>query len=301
MLLTPSAFSQLPGPVLIFGATGQLGSALTRILGEKAIGLTRDNADLSAPESLATVLDQHSPRLVINAAAHTLVDQAEKEEGLAYRLNAEAPGAIARWCARANVPFVHYSTDYVFSGQGVTRWKEDDATGPLNAYGRSKLAGERLVAEAGGRWLIFRVSWVYAETGKNFFTTMLRLGKDRETLSVVTDQYGAPSYAPDLAELSLLALTRALEQEPFPGGVYHLCPTGETTWHGFTSRILDRAREKGLPIKTTRVLPITASEYPTPARRPANSRLDTSKIQKLLKTPLPSWESGLERCLEALQ
>ncbi|MCM2278960.1 MAG: dTDP-4-dehydrorhamnose reductase [Oligoflexia bacterium] len=292
---------EIPEPILIFGANGQLGSAFSRLLGERAIALTRAEADLSRPESIVAALEKHQPRIVINAAAYTAVDLAEQEEYLAHRLNAEAPGTMARWCSGADAVFLQYSTDYVFSGEGDRPWREDDPACPLNAYGRTKLAGERLVMEAGGRSLIFRVSWVYSAHGKNFFNTMLRLGQERERLSVVADQHGAPSFATELAEHSLLALDRALRLPSFPRGIYHLCPSGETTWHGFASEIFKLARESGIPLKLTELKPIPSSEYPSPARRPANSRLNTAKIRALLGGPLPPWDNGLRRCMETLR
>jgi dTDP-4-dehydrorhamnose reductase len=243
--------------IAILGANGQVGRALVEQLGAHVcIPLTRLVADLARPTSVVAALRHYQPQAVINAAAYTQVDQAEKEESVAATINAEAPRLIAQWCAGAGVPMIHYSTDYVFSGEGETPWREDDRTGPLSAYGRSKLAGERAIVEAGGRHLIFRTSWVYDETGKNFLRTMLRLGAERETLRVVADQFGAPTYAGHLANATIEALGNALKSTQFPSGIYHLANRGETTWHGFATAIFVAARERGRQLAVTRVEPI---------------------------------------------
>lgn len=293
------------GKILVLGATGQVGKALRDLLGAKGFAWDRSQLDLSAPRTLAKALTafwlNENPSCVINAAAYTSVDQAEKEEPLARAINAESPGEIARWCAERNVPFVHYSTDYVFDGVGDRKWTETSRTGPLGAYGRTKLAGEYAVRDAGGRHLIFRTSWVYDSQGRNFLKTMLKLGADREVLKIVTDQHGAPTYAPHLARATLEALVRARQMPAFPTGLYHLCAGGETTWHGFASAIFEAARSKDLPLKVREVLAITTAEYPTPARRPLNSRLDTTKAERILGVSLPEWHSGLRECMEKLR
>jgi dTDP-4-dehydrorhamnose reductase len=291
------AMTETDRKVLVLGAGGQLGRALMKKLGARGIGLTRAEADLGKPETLLGVLDGYSPEAVINAAAYTQVDRAEEEEQLAFCINGEAPGVIARWCAIKQVPFVHFSTDYVFDGSGSDPWLEEDPPSPLNAYGRSKLIGENLVEAAGGQWMILRTSWVYDAVGHNFFTTMLRLGKEREALRVVNDQYGAPTYAPHLAAEALQVLDRAVDLVEFPSDIYHLCGAGETTWSEFAGSIFAAARERGLELKVKTVEPIATADYPTPAQRPLNSRLDTSRIHDELSVQMPHWQVGLSECL----
>jgi dTDP-4-dehydrorhamnose reductase len=283
--------------IVVLGAGGQLGRALVALLGESCIALDRGRADLSEPAALPGILESHAPSAVINAAAYTMVDRAETEVELASTINGEAPGAIARWCAEHEIPVVHFSTDYVFPGDGVKPWSETDAVAPLNAYGASKLAGERAIAEAGGRALIFRTSWVYDATGRNFFTTMMRLMSERTTLSVVADQHGAPTYAPHLAVAAIAALERASAATVFPSGLYHLCNAGETTWHGFVCAIRDEALERGIELAVEEIIAITSEEYPVPATRPANSRLNTNKAQQILGVSLPDWREGLTECM----
>jgi dTDP-4-dehydrorhamnose reductase len=285
-------------PILVLGVSGQLGRALVLHLQDKCIGLSRSQLDLSNPTELEKAMDRFNVSAVINAAAYTQVDQAEKEGELAWKINGESPGLIARWCSKRNIPFVHFSTDYVFPGYGEQEWTESDFVAPLNSYGRSKAEGEKQIAEAGGRWLVFRTSWVYDSVGKNFLTTMLRLAGEREVLSIVNDQFGAPTYAPQLAEATVVALNRALSIERFPSGIYHLCNGGITTWYNFAEAIFNAAKDKGLNLKVKTVKPTTTSEYPTPAKRPANSRLKTSKIRHVLSVELPDWRVGLAECME---
>ena len=266
--------------ILILGATGQVGRALTALLGpDKCRALTRSEARLDHPEELATRLDRLKPSAIINAAAYTAVDLAEKEKDSARTINALAPGVLARWCAEHDIPFIHYSTDYVFSGEGDRPWQELDPIAPLNTYGATKAEGESRIAAAGGKWLIFRTSWVYDADGKNFLNTMLRFGAERETLRVVADQHGAPTYAPHLARATLQALEKALQLPVFPSGIYHLCNSGETTWHTFAQAIFEKARALQIPLKVQSVDAISSAEFPTPARRPSNSRMDLSKIR----------------------
>jgi dTDP-4-dehydrorhamnose reductase len=299
------------GRILVTGATGQVGRALSQLLGERAIAIGHEEADFSRPETLPAALDRFRPSAIINPGAYTQVDQAEREEERARLINAEAPGVIARWCARNAVPLIHYSTDYVFSGEGTRPWEESDPVGPLNAYGRTKLAGERAIAEAmgaSGAWMIFRTSWVYDATGKNFVRTMLRLGAEKEQLRIVADQHGAPTYALHLARATLSALETAQGRGPdarapdarFPSGIYHLCNAGETSWLGFAERIFARARELGIPLKVKTVEPTATASYPTPAPRPLNSRLNTGKARRELGLALPDWEQGLQECLELI-
>jgi dTDP-4-dehydrorhamnose reductase len=275
------------------------------MLGDSAIVLGQPEADFSRPDSLSTLLDkafeQRRFEAVINAAAYTAVDLAESEEPRAHLINAESPGAIARWCAEHELPLVHYSTDYVFSGQGERPWREDDPVAPLGAYGRTKLAGEQAIMNTQCRAVIFRTSWVYDAYGKNFVRTMLKLGAERETLKVVSDQHGAPTYAPSLARATLQTLNQALEKPHFPTGIYHLCNSGETTWHEFATRIFEQARILGMPLKVKSVEAIPSSAYPTPAHRPLNSRLDQSKIAEVFGIRMPDWHEGLADCIKELK
>lgn len=292
----------MPVDFLVFGAKGQVGSALTKLLGSgRVLALDYPEVDFAKPETLGKLLDEIQPRHIINAAAYTAVDQAESEEPLATLINADAPGALAQWCSKYQIPFVHYSTDYVFDGSGNSPWKETSPTAPKNAYGRSKLAGEQLVQLAGGKFIIFRTSWVYDATGKNFLKTMLRLGKEREFLRVVNDQCGAPTYAPHLARGTLRALEFAVQQKTFPSGIYHLCNSGVTHWCEFAEMIFKHAKNKGLPLRIHKVEPITTDAYPTPAKRPLNSRLDLEKAKSVLQVVLPPWQEGLQECMELIQ
>jgi dTDP-4-dehydrorhamnose reductase len=286
--------------ILITGTSGQVGGALLSLLGDRALRADRQQCDLSRPETLRAYLEAVRPAAIINPAAYTKVDQAEGEEDLAHRINAESPGVMARYAADAGIPFIHYSTDYVFPGTGEQFHTEEDATGPLSAYGRTKLAGEQAVREAGGKHLIFRTSWVFDGTGKNFLTTMMRLGRERETLRVVADQWGAPTYAPHIARATLEALQAATDADAFPSGMYHLCAQGVTSWYGFASEIFRLARARGLPLMVKEVDPITSDQYPTPAARPGNSRLSTTKLQQTLGVTLPSWEAGTAEAVDML-
>lgn len=297
--------------IVVIGSTGQLGQSLLRLLdqqGTETLAFDRKALDLSAaPDSLGPALRTIFARLparptaVFLTAAYTQVDRAESERDLAFRINAEAPGAIARFCREAGLPLVHFSTDYVFSGEGDQPWQETSPVAPLNAYGASKLAGEKAIQAAGGSYLIFRTSWVYAPFGKNFLKTMLKLGSERETLSVVSDQVGAPTYAPHLADGALSGLDWALSFELFPSGIYHLCNQGWTSWHGFAVAIFEAARKRGWNLKVREVKAIPSSEYPTPAARPGNSRLSLDQTTRILGVTLPSWQAGLTECLAELQ
>lgn len=285
--------------VLVFGANGQVGQALGASL-DDVIMLGREEADFSKPETLPGVIAGINPSYIINAAAYTAVDKAEEEEALATIINGEAPGVLAAEAAKRGIPFVHYSTDYVYDGTGDQPRKETVPTAPLNAYGRSKLAGEKAVQAAGGAYLIFRTSWVYDAFGKNFLKTMLKLGADRETLRVISDQVGAPSYAPHLAEATLEVLEEACSMREFPAGIYHLVNSGETSWHGFAEAIFAEARARGMEMRVQTVEPIPTTEYPTPAKRPLNSRLDCTKLEETFGLKLPDWREGLREAMEIL-
>ena len=289
--------------ILLLGKNGQVGWELQRSLAPlgEVIALDRHlvdgfSGDLSNLESLRATIRQVKPDVIVNAAAYTAVDKAESETELADLVNGLASGVMAQEAAALGAWLVHYSTDYVFSGQGVTPWQETDAVAPVNHYGVSKLAGEQAIIAAGCKHLIFRTSWVYGARGNNFAKTMLRLAKDRETLSVIADQIGAPTGADLIADVTALALQQVLER-PELGGLYHLAAAGEVSWHGYASHVLDFAKAQGEELAVTMVNPIETTAYPTPARRPLNSRLDTQKLRKNFFLHLPDWQSGVTRML----
>ncbi len=282
--------------LLVIGSSGQLASAIRRFRPD-SVFLERRQLDLSEPDTISDRLKEYAPDMVINAAAYTQVDNAEKEEKLIFNINAKAPEALAYYCASRNIPFIHFSTDYVFNGSKDTPWNEEDATAPLNAYGRSKAAGEKYIADIGGKYLLFRTSWMYDAQGRNFLNTILKLAKEREELRIIDDQFGAPTYAPHLAKAVLSALEIAGQKPAFPSGIYHLCNFGYTTWYGFAVRIIEIARACGVDIKMRHIYPIPASEYPLPAKRPTNSRLDCSKAQMIFNISMPDWHQGLEDCM----
>lgn len=287
--------------ILVLGSRGQVGHSLIQHLGSQAETLDRNALDLSDPESLLRKLDlafkQVTPKALINAAAYTQVDRAEQELDLARAVNEIAPGLLAKWCKDREIPFIHYSTDYVFDGTGTRPWAEDDLTGPVNAYGKTKLAGEKAVAENGRDWMIFRTSWVYSTTGQNFLKTMLRLGSEREELSVVNDQFGAPTFATHLASATLQALNDGMARKAFPTGIYHFCNSGETTWFHFAERIFEIARQKGMSLKLKRLVPVSTEAYGSKVARPKNSRLSLSKVKEEFGITPPSWEDALVSCL----
>lgn len=285
--------------LLIFGRDGQLGLQLAERLsglGElRALG--RAQADLSDPARVARLIEQERPDYLINAAAYTAVDRAETDEAAAQVINALTPGVMAAAAQEIGAVFIHYSTDYVFDGAAGRAYLEDDAPAPLNAYGRTKLAGEREIARHGGRHFILRTSWVYSEYGRNFLLTVLRLARERPELRIVADQTGAPTYAGALAD-GTRAMIAAIERRERAvddlSGVYHMTCDGETTWYGFTRAIVDRL---ALPAKVT---PIATADYPLPARRPAYSVLDHGKLARVFGIRLPHWEAALGECLASL-
>lgn len=294
--------------VLLFGGNGQLGQELRRALAPlgEVVATTRSGslpdgsacevADFNAPASLTALLDRVRPDVVVNAAAYTAVDRAEDDRDAAWRANAEAPGVIARWCAAAGVPMVHYSTDYVFDGQGTRPYREEDTTAPLGAYGGSKLDGEQAIRAAGGRHLIFRTAWVYAPHSANFLRTMLRVGAERDVLRVVADQVGTPTPAALIADVT----AQALQHPGGLSGTWHLTANGETSWHGFAEAIFAEAVAAGKLARAPKVEAITTAEYPTPAKRPAYSGLDVSKLEADFGIALPSWQDGLKRVIAEL-
>jgi dTDP-4-dehydrorhamnose reductase len=294
--------------ILLLGKNGQVGWELQRALAPlgELTALDRSDTgsltgDLDRPEALASTVRAVAPDVIVNAAAYTAVDRAETEAEAARAVNAVAPGVLAREAESLGAWLVHYSTDYVFDGSGTDPWAEDSATGPLNVYGRTKLEGERLIRESGCRHLIFRTSWVYAARGGNFARTMLRLAKERDSLRVIDDQFGAPTGAELIADVTAHAL-RSARGDPALAGTYHLAAAGETTWHGYARQVISRARQAG---HTTRagpesIQPITTGEFPTPARRPVNSRLNTSKLREAFDVVLPHWTTGVDRMLDEL-
>jgi dTDP-4-dehydrorhamnose reductase len=290
--------------VLVFGGSGQLGRAWDHLLTTHAIPhkcLARAQADLSQPDKLADLIRNERPSYVVNTSAYTQVDRAETETDLALVINARAPEAMARTCLELDIPFVHYSTDYVFLGDGVKPWREDAATSPVNAYGRTKLEGELAVHAAGGKFLIFRTSWVYDDQGQNFLNTILRLTSEREQLRIVGDQIGAPTYAKDLADVSWQALNKAVKMASFPSGVYNLSGAGETSWFGFAEEIVRLARVSGFELKLKDLASIASVEYPTPAKRPFNSRFDLSKLRTVFGLQPRDWREALLECFHEIE
>ncbi len=302
--------------VLVTGARGQVGTCLLsslRPLGE-ILAATRDGQgtsgnramamDLARPDTLADVLDAAHPDLIVNAAAYTAVDRAESEPELAHRINAAAVGAMGHWAAQHDVPVVHYSTDYVFPGDAARALREDEPTGPQGVYGLSKLEGEHALARSGAKHLILRTAWVYAAHGHNFLHTMLRLGAEREVLTVVDDQHGTPTSAKLIADTTSRVLAHWLAADTstrrVQSGVYHLVAGGQTTWCGFARAIFARAVAAGLLDRAPRVDAITTAKFPTPAKRPAWSVLDTSRIREVFGVSLPDWGVGLDGVIEEL-
>jgi dTDP-4-dehydrorhamnose reductase len=292
--------------ILITGVTGQVGGALHDALRPSAtvIGADRSMLDLSQPEKIASVLGRCAPDLILNPAAYTAVDRAEDERELAFRVNAEAPGAIAQWAASHGVPVVHFSTDYVFDGTGSRPWREDDPTGPLSVYGASKLAGELEVRAAAGPHLIVRTSWVYAATGSNFLQTIVRLAQERAELRIVADQFGAPTSARLIANaVSTIILDGGpslAKRVSAAGGLVNISAAGETTWHGFATSIIQGMKSRGVAFKVQNIEPILTSDYPTKARRPCNSRFDLTRLAKVFGIRPPDWDEALAAELDVL-
>ncbi len=292
--------------ILITGVTGQIGGALVSRLHGFGTTLAADRTvlDLAQPRTIADVLDRLSPDLIINPAAYTAVDRAEDEPDLAMRVNGEAPSIMARWAAARAVPFVHFSTDYVFDGSGTRAWREDDEPRPLSVYGASKLAGEREVRAARGVFLIVRTSWVYAAQGTNFLRTVSRLARERKELRVVADQIGAPTAAALVADTIARMLADGLaglrERFARAQGLVHLAASGETSRHGFAGAIVAGLKTRGLPLAVERVVPLRTDEYPARARRPLNSRLDLRRLQKVFGVTPPHWQSALDAELDTL-
>ena len=291
--------------ILLLGKNGQVGWELQRslaVLGEVVAcdfdSPAETRADFSDPTSLVPLIQRVRPDLIVNSAAHTAVDKAESEPDLARTINAMAPGVIAQQARALGAVLVHYSTDYVFDGSGSHARAEDAATAPLSVYGRTKLEGEMLIRDSGCKHLILRTSWVYAARGGNFARTMLRLATERDELKVICDQVGAPTSAELLADVTAQAV-RAVRAEPALAGTYHCAAAGETNWHAYARFVIEWARQRGHPVKVApdRILAIRSQDYPTPARRPLNSRLDTTRLQRSLGLTMPHWQFGVERML----
>ena len=290
--------------ILLLGKNGQVGWELQRSLASlgEVLALDRHSApwcgDLSQPERLAQTVRDYRPDVIVNAAAHTAVDKAESEPELARCLNATAPEALAKAAAEVGAWLVHYSTDYVFNGQGDQPWQEGGATDPLSVYGQTKLEGEQAIAAACAKHLIFRTSWVYAARGGNFAKTMLRLAGERERLTVIDDQHGAPTGADLIADVTAHAIRRVLQQQDL-AGIYHLVAAGETTWHGYASHVIAKARliNPDLALKVNEIAPVSTASFPTAAQRPLNSRLSTHKLQQAFGLVLPPWQLGVDRML----
>ena len=290
--------------LLLLGGNGQVGRELRRSLaplGELVVA-TRDGgdadavADFDAPESLAALIARVAPDVVVNAAAYTAVDKAETDAAATFRINADAVAAIARACAACGALLVHYSTDSVFDGSAKQPYREDHATAPLGVYGESKLAGEQAIRTSGARHAILRTAWVYASHGKNFLLTMLRLAGEREELRVVADQIGAPTPAAWIADATSALILKGVNTS----GTWHLTTGGETSWHEFAEAIVDEAHLRGLIGRKPRVVGITTADYPTPARRPAYSVLDTSRLERDFGILPPDWREGLRCTLDEM-
>lgn len=292
--------------ILLLGANGQVGWELWRRLMPMAevVATTRSGTlpdgapceaiDLADLDAIAPLFARIAPDVVVNAAAYTAVDRAQNEAGIAFRANADAPRRLAELCAQHGTQLLHYSTDYVFDGSGSRPYRDDDPTAPLGVYGASKLAGEQAIGASGARHLILRTAWVYATHGQNFLRTMLRLGVQRDELSVVADQVGSPTPAWLIADVTAAILTQGIRNS----GVRHLVAAGQTTWHGFAEAIFAEAHARGLIDRMPLVVPITTADYPTPARRPAYAVLDTTRLRAEYGLVLPQWRQGLQSTLD---
>ena len=278
--------------ILVFGKTGQVATELRRLSDVTALG--RDDVDLSDPTACAVAIREHAPVAVINAAAYTAVDRAEDEEILATVINGDSPTAMAKGCAELGIPLVHISTDYLFEGTGNTPYRPEDATEPQNAYGRSKLVGETGIRESGAVYAILRTSWVVSANGENFVKTMLRLSETRDALNVVADQIGGPTPARDIAK-ACLQIANLLIQDTTKSGTYHFSGQADVSWAEFATEIFAQAG------RTVTVTPISTAEYPTPAKRPLNSRMDCHSTEQVFGIKRPNWQNGLKEILKDLE
>ena len=290
--------------ILLFGKNGQVGWELQRSLSSvgELVALDTDDqmpcGDFTRLEDIIQTIHSVSPDIIVNAAAYTAVDKAESESALAHTINTQAPKILAQESLKIGAWLVHYSTDYVFDGNGTKPWKETDPTAPINIYGSTKLEGEKAVINSGCKHLIFRTSWVYSAHGKNFIKTIIHLAQSRDYLSVIDDQIGAPTGAELLADVTTHSIYTALKQ-PHVSGLYHLAAKGETSWYGYANFVLDKARQSGikLQVQAENIQPVTTDAFPQTARRPRNSRLNTRKIEHTFDLTLPLWQTGVTRML----
>jgi dTDP-4-dehydrorhamnose reductase len=292
--------------IVVTGVSGQVGSALLAPLARLGTVIPADRSvlNLANPATIACALDRLAPDLIVNPAAYTAVDRAEDERDVAFAVNAAAPGVIAEWAAGRDVPLVHFSTDYVFDGQGEVPWREDSPTGPLSAYGASKLAGEDAIRAANGPHLIVRTSWVYAAVGANFLRTIARLARERSELTIVADQMGAPTPA-RIITATLTAVLAADSRNPREvfaraGGIINIAASGETSWHGFATAVVAGLRSRGVVLAARSIVPLATENYPTKAKRPHNSRFDLTRLRDVFGLTTPSWRDALESELDLL-
>jgi dTDP-4-dehydrorhamnose reductase len=286
-------------PILVLGANGQVGQALCQLLGPMALGADRETLNLAYPDAIPAFLKTIQPSAIINAAAYTQVDKAQTDTQLAFLINAHAPLMLAQYAQQQDIPFIHYSTDYVFDGTNSKPYTETDLPAPLNVYGHSKLEGEKNIQYIGGRYVILRTSWVYASTGKNFVHTMLKLAQERTELSVVSDQYGSPTYAEHLAEITLSILPR-LHHGTGQTGLFHTTAQGITSWYEFAERIFDLAQFHNLQLKINKLNAISTTDYPTPAQRPAFSALSNERLAHHYQLSLPHWHEAISQCMQKI-
>lgn len=292
--------------ILLLGKNGQVGWELQRSLAPlgELIALDRNDSeglcgDLANLAEIEKAVLTVKPDVIVNAAAYTAVDKAETEQELAKEINADAPGLLAKLSKQLNALLVHYSTDYVFDGSGSTPWVEEQAIKPLNIYGATKANGESAIQSSGCDHLIFRTSWVFASKGNNFAKTMLRLGAERDELSIICDQVGVPTSAELIADITAQAIPRVLASHS-DSGIYHLAASGETTWHEYACYVIEQAKLMGQELKVSKIQPIPTTEYPTPAQRPLNSRLNCAKLRNTFNLHLPHWKVGVKRMLQEI-
>lgn len=293
--------------ILLLGKNGQVGWELQRSLAPlgEVVSMGRESVNMENIDEVRRCVQDNNPNIIVNAAAYTAVDKAESEPEMAYLINSEAVGVLADEASKTNAWLIHYSTDYVFDGSSSSPYNEDDEPCPISIYGKSKLAGEQKIQHQHSKYLIFRTSWVYGTHGNNFAKTMLRLAKDKEELNVVSDQYGVPTCAELIADITTLAITKIIEatDDKIFTGIYHLAPNGKTSWHGFAQAIIERARHNTTAnFKTSpqNIHPITTDEYPTEADRPKNSCLNTQKLQEKFNVYLPDWNYHKCRIVDEL-
>jgi len=293
--------------ILLFGKNGQVGWELNQLLSRmgEVFALGREDADFSEPEALRKTVREYKPDVIVNAAAYTAVDKAEEEQALAMAVNGIAPGVLAEEAKKHDALMVHYSTDYVFDGENETPYIESDLPNPINAYGRSKLEGEKAIQKSGCHFLIFRTSWVYSSRGNNFFLTIIKLARKRQQLNIVADQIGSPTWAGLIADTTLTVLRQVIKEitsERFNSDIYHLTSRGITSWYGFAEQIVNNAGNRAMMSKQVIpvINPISSDEYPTSAERPKNSSLDVSKIEKKFGLQLPEWGKSLDHFMQTV-